>query len=222
MPTSRRSPTKPRADAPLAAVREQIVACTRCERLRTYCRPRRPREEGRAPRRRVLGRAQCRVRRSRRPRPHHRPRAGGTRANRTGRVFTGDGVGGSGDFPDARDARIGLREHADIAAPAGRPRPARRVHRRRRALRRRTTSRHGCHLPHLVAETNALSRVRIIVALGRIAFDSAWRLLADRGIIVRPRPAFAHNAAYAAGSGTVIASCPRAGRTRIPASSRRR
>ena len=45
----------------------------------------------------------------------------------------------------------------------------------------------ACH-PHLVAEAAALPRVSIIIGLGRIAFDTAWRLLADRGI---DRPAAA-------------------------------
>ena len=43
-----------------------------------------------------------------------RPAAHG--ANRTGRVFTGDGVGGSGDFLMAALHRAGLREHPDVAA----------------------------------------------------------------------------------------------------------
>jgi uracil-DNA glycosylase len=211
MPTSRRSPTKPRAEAPLAAVREQIVACTRCDRLRTYC-ARVAREKKAAHRDDVYWG---------RPVPGFgdpdarvliiglAPAAHG--ANRTGRVFTGDGVGGSGDFlmramhvsgfaniPTSRHPQDGLAlRDAFIAAavrcapPDNTPTPDEIA---------------ACHA-HLVAETAALARVRIIVALGRIAFDATWRLLADRGIVVRPRPAFAHNAAYAAGGGyTVIAS----------------
>ena len=42
----------------------------------------------------------------------------------------------------------------------------------------------------------------VIVALGRIGFDGAWRLLADRGIVVRPRPPFGHDAAYEIDGGT--------------------
>ncbi len=63
----------------------------------------------------------------------------------------------------------------------------------------------ACH-PHLVVEAAALPRVKVIVGLGRIAFEAAWRLLAARGIIVKPRPLFAHDAAYDAGGFTVIAS----------------
>ncbi|HET7219276.1 MAG TPA: uracil-DNA glycosylase [Vicinamibacterales bacterium] len=211
MPTSRRSPTKPRADAALAAVREQIVACTRCERLRTYC-SRIAREKKAAHRDDVywgrpvpgFGDPQARL-----LIVGLAPAAHG--ANRTGRVFTGDGTGGSGDFlmramhasgfaniPASRDRHDGLTLHdAFIAAavrcapPDNKPTPAEIA---------------ACHA-HLVAEVSALPRARIIVALGRIAFDATWRLLADRGVVVRPKPAFAHNAAYAAGDGyTVIAS----------------
>lgn len=60
-----------------------------------------------------------------------------------------------------------------------------------------------CHA-HLVAEAAALSRVRVIVALGRIAFDASWRLLADRGINVRPRPAFGHGLTYRPDGGPVV------------------
>jgi uracil-DNA glycosylase len=63
----------------------------------------------------------------------------------------------------------------------------------------------ACH-SHLVAETAALPRLEVIVALGKIAFDAAWRLLGDRGIEVRPRPAFAHGAVCAYGGYTVIGS----------------
>ena len=34
--------------------------------------------------------------------------------------------------------------------------------------------------------------MRVIVALGRIGFEAAWRLLADRGVVLRPRPRFGH------------------------------
>ena len=64
----------------------------------------------------------------------------------------------------------------------------------------------ACH-PHLVAEAAALRRMKVMVALGRIAFDAAWRLLDDRGIAVRPRPVFGHGLVYhPAGGPVVIAS----------------
>ena len=211
MPTSRRSRTKPRADSPLASIHQQIIACTRCERLRSYC-ARIARDRKAAHRDEIYWG---------RPVPGFgdplarvliiglAPAAHG--ANRTGRVFTGDGAGGSGDFlmramhasgfatlPTSRHPEDGLAlRDAFIAAavrcapPDNKPTPAEIA---------------ACHA-HLVAEADALPRARIIVALGRIAFNAAWRLLAGRGVIVRPRPAFAHNAAYTASDGyTVIAS----------------
>ena len=56
-------------------------------------------------------------------------------ANRTGRVFTGDGPMGSGDFLMARAAPRRLREHPDGAASGRRADADRRVHRRGRPLR---------------------------------------------------------------------------------------
>src|SRR5712691_2479434 len=92
----------------LASVRERIVACTKSPRLRAFCaavatkRKRAHRDDvywGKpvpgfgdpAARLLILGLA---------------PAAHG--ANRTGRVFTGDGVGGSGDFLMAALHRSGF------------------------------------------------------------------------------------------------------------------
>src|ERR1019366_2058558 len=87
-----------RSPASLLSVRQSIIACTRCPRLRTYC-ERIAREKRAAfrhdtywgkpvagfgdPKARVLVLGLA-------------PAAHG--ANRTGRNFTGDGAGGSGDF----------------------------------------------------------------------------------------------------------------------------
>jgi uracil-DNA glycosylase len=132
-------------------------------------------------------------------------------ANRTGRVFTGDGPGASGDFlmramhaagfaniPTARHRDDGLMlTDAFIAAavrcapPDNKPTPGEIV---------------ACR-PHLVAEAAALPRVRVLVGLGKIGFDAAFALLSERGVDVRPRPAFAHDIAYPIGDGfTVIGS----------------
>ena len=195
----------------LVDVRQQIITCNRCARLRTYCK--RIATEKKAAHRHEtywgrpvpgFGDPQARVLVI-----GLAPAAHG--ANRTGRVFTGDGPLGSGDFlmramhahgfasiPTARHADDGLMlTDAFIAAavrcapPGNKPTPAEIA---------------ACH-PHLVAETEALPRVSIIIGLGRIGFDAAWRLLADRGIIVRPRPPFGHNVAYeTAGGYTVIGS----------------
>jgi uracil-DNA glycosylase family 4 len=196
---------------PLAQVRAEIVACAACPRLREYC-ARIAREKRRAfrddvywgrpvpgfgdPRARLLliGLA---------------PAAHG--ANRTGRVFTGDGEGGSGDFlmaalhragfanmPTSRHPADGLKlTDAFIAAavrcapPDNKPTPE--------EIRR-------C-LPHLDAEVRALSRVRVVVALGKIGFDAYLRLLRERGAVVRPRPEFGHAAAHRLPGGQTLVGC---------------
>jgi uracil-DNA glycosylase len=63
----------------------------------------------------------------------------------------------------------------------------------------------ACH-PHLVAEVAALPCVKVIVALGKIGFDAAWRLLAERGIVIKPKPIFAHGAILKTAGPTVVAS----------------
>ena len=114
-------------------------------------------------------------------------------ANRTGRVFTGDGSGdflmgamhatGFANIPTSRCADDGLRltgayitASVRCAPPANKPTP----------------DEIAACLPHLLAEVDALPHVRVIVCLGKIGFDTAWRLLANRGITMRPRPAFGH------------------------------
>ena len=118
-------------------------------------------------------------------------------ANRTGRNFTGDGVGGSGDFlmaamhanglaslPTSRGIGDGLRlKDAYIAAaarcapPDNKPTPAELAHCR----------------THLEAEWALLTRVSVVVCLGRIAYDICWQILDARGLrLPRPRPAFVH------------------------------
>jgi uracil-DNA glycosylase len=38
--------------------------------------------------------------------------------------------------------------------------------------------------------------VAVVVALGQLAFDACWRVLARRGCGIKPRPAFAHGAEH--------------------------
>ncbi len=116
--------------------------------------------------------------------------------NRTGRVFTGDA---SGDFlwpalhaaglangPLSVRAGDGL-EATDLwitapvksAPPANKPLPS---------------ERDNC-APYLLRELAALDRVRVIVALGGIAWASALRTLAALGAsLPRPLPKFGHGA----------------------------
>jgi uracil-DNA glycosylase family 4 len=180
----------------LSEVHREIVACNRCARLRSYCQEiarvkraafRHDTYWGKPvpgfgdPKARllVLGLA---------------PAAHG--ANRTGRVFTGDGVGASGDFlmaalhrngfasiPTSQSINDGLTLiDAYIAAsvrcapPDNKPTPE---------------EIHACR-PHLHAELAHLANVRVVVALGKIAFDVWWRVMQERGVAVRPRPAFGH------------------------------
>jgi uracil-DNA glycosylase family 4 len=194
----------------LDRIRARVVSCNRCERLRTYCRQV-AKEKKAAFRDEVywgrpvpgFGDPQARVLII-----GLAPAAHG--ANRTGRVFTGDGALGSGNFlmramhatgfaniPTANDPNDGLAlSDAYIsmavrcAPPENKPTPGEIAQ---------------CH-SHLLAEAGALPRVQVFVALGRIAFDATWKLLGDRGIVVRPRPAFAHNASYTTDGGAVIAS----------------
>ena len=195
----------------LTQVHHNIVTCNRCERLRSYCSEiaqvkraafRNDTYWGKPvpgfgdpdARVMVLGLA---------------PAAHG--ANRTGRVFTGDGGGGSGDFlmaamyrhgfasiPTSQSIDDGLRlTDAFIAAavrcapPDNKPTPEEIV---------------ACQ-PHLEAELALLKNVKVVVALGKIAFDVWWKVVAGRGLVIRPRPALAHGAVCRTkGSPIVIAS----------------
>ena len=195
----------------LATARDAIVSCEACPRLRRYCQAV-AREKRRAyrddtywgrpvpgfgdPRARLLlvGLA---------------PAAHG--ANRTGRVFTGDGAGGSGDFLMAALHRAGFAniptsQHPDdglelrdafiaaavrCAPPDNKPTPEEITQ---------------C-LPHLDAEINALPRIRVVVALGKIAFDAYLQLLKQRDVNVRPRPPFAHSASHALPNGQTLVGC---------------
>jgi uracil-DNA glycosylase family 4 len=114
-------------------------------------------------------------------------------ANRTGRPFTGDRSGdflmtamhatGFASLPTSSHTRDGLTlsdayitSVVRCAPPDNRPSP---------------TEITSCH-ELLQAETDALGRLQVVVALGKIAFDGYWRLLADQGVAVRPRPRFRH------------------------------
>ena len=195
----------------LQAIQQSIVSCERCPRLREYCaeiartKRRAYRNEvywGKPvpgfgdPRARMLLVALA-------------PAAHG--ANRTGRVFTGDGPHGSGDFlmaalhragfaniPTAERTDDGLElTDAFIAAavrcapPDNKPTPVEIA---------------NC-LPHLDAEIAALPRVRVVVALGKIGFEAYLQLLKRRGVNVRPKPAFGHGVAHELPNGQTLIGC---------------
>ena len=188
-----------------------IVSCERCPRLRAYCRDI-ARVRKRAYRDQVywgkpvpgFGDSNARV-----LLVALAPAAHG--ANRTGRPFTGDGVGGSGDFlmaalHRAGFANIATSQHpgdglvlrdvfiasaARCAPPDNKPTPEELA---------------NC-LPHLASEIDALPRIRIVVALGRIAFDAYLRFVHSRGIVVRPKPLFAHGLAHTLPNGQTLVGC---------------
>lgn len=183
----------------LSTIRRQVISCQRCPRLRAYC---------------------ARVARNKRAAFRHeeywgRPVPGfGDRharvlvlglapaahgANRTGRVFTGDG---SSDFlmqamhradfanlPTSQTARDGLKlKDAYISAvvrcapPENKP----------------TTREIANCQGYLESELTALGRVRVVVALGKVAFDAYWRLVASHDVAPKPKPRFAHGLVFQA------------------------
>lgn len=179
-------------------IHQSIITCERCTRLRDYCR-------GIGETRRAAYRDQTYWAR---PVPGFGdPRArililglapGAHGANRTGRPFTGDG---SGNFmypvlhdlglanrtqAIARDDGLKLR-HAWIASvvrcapPGDKPLP--------QEVR-------NCS-QHLAAEVAALSRVRVVVCLGKIAWDGYLAHLQHTGLITRKSAyRFTHGAEY--------------------------
>jgi uracil-DNA glycosylase family 4 len=180
----------------LTDVHHAITSCEKCPRLRNYC-TRIAREKKRAYRGDtywgrpvpgfgdakasvlILGLA---------------PAAHG--ANRTGRVFTGDGVGGSGDFlmtalhrngfanlDTSRHAGDGLQLRGAYIAAAVRCAPP---------DNKPTPEEIARCLEHLEIEVRCLPNVRVVVALGKIAFDAWLQLLKRRGVRLSPRPAFGH------------------------------
>ena len=184
--------------AVIQSVQERIVGCEQCSRLRDYCRQ--------------IGETRRKAYRDQeywaRPvpgfgDPHARilvlglaPGAHG--ANRTGRVFTGDG---SGDFmypvlhelglaskPVATHRDDGLKlRHLWIASvvrcapPGDKPTPA--------EIR-------SCSA-HLTDEVDALPRVRVVVCLGKIAWDGYLAHLLNASVIARRSEyKFGHGAEY--------------------------
>jgi uracil-DNA glycosylase family 4 len=129
-------------------------------------------------------------------------------ANRTGRMFTGDG---SGDFlwpalhaaglasqPASRRRDDGLRA-IDLWVTA----PVRCVPPDNKPL---PSERDNC-APYLVRELAALDRARVVIALGAFGWDAALRTFAALGAAVpAPRPRFAHGAEVNIGRWTLLGS----------------
>ncbi len=192
----------------LAKIRRDVVGCALCPRLVAW-----REESARHPPRRFRGEKYWA-----RPVPAFgdpaarllvvglAPAAHG--GNRTGRMFTGDA---SGDFlyralhetgfassPVSRSRDDGLEVSramitaaARCAPPGNRPLPE--------ELDR-------CR-PYLGRELATLPRVRVLVALGTVAFAACLRILRDSGVALpRPRPRFRHGARYELGRYVLIAS----------------
>lgn len=179
-------------------IHESIATCERCPRLRDYCRG--------------IGEVKRRAYQDEtywaRPVPGFGdPRArvlilglapGAHGANRTGRPFTGDGSGyfmypvlhelGFASQPTGVSRDDGLRlRHAWIASvvrcapPGDKPLP--------QEIRNCAT--------HLASEIQALPRVRVVVCLGKIAFDGYLAHLLHTEVIARKSEyRFSHGASY--------------------------
>jgi uracil-DNA glycosylase family 4 len=118
--------------------------------------------------------------------------------NRTGRVFTGDNPGGSGEllFEALHRARYSPRARsigpADGLVLTGAYIAA--VNRCAPPGNRPTVEERDACLPFLARELALLHDVRVILALGAWAWDGVLRALAVLGHIARPRPRFGHAA----------------------------
>jgi len=126
--------------------------------------------------------------------------------NRTGRIFTGDRSGdwlfgalhrtgyanqatsvSADDGLELRDAYVAA--VVRCAPPANKPTPE---------------ERDRC-MPYLVRELALLERVRVIVVLGKFAYDATARMLATSGSpLPSPRPPFGHGVEVASDRATVV------------------
>jgi len=132
-------------------------------------------------------------------------------ANRTGRMFTGDVPGGAADFlmgalhragfanrPTSRARDDGLRLTDCYLTAVVRCAPPRN--------KPSAEEIRNC-LPWLLKELDLLPNVRVILALGGVAFQGVLRALALQGArIPNPKPRFAHGAVYELGRYTLMAS----------------
>jgi len=120
-------------------------------------------------------------------------------ANRTGRMFTGDRSGdwlyealhrfGFANQPTSVDRNDGLKLRDTFITAAARCAPPGNKPTREEFARCR---------PYLLTELGLLRRMRVVIALGRIAFDTflgAWQETGHR--IAKPRPRFGHGEATA-------------------------
>ena len=191
---------------PLDELTASIIACTRCPRLTAY-----RAEVARTKRRAYAGQGYWG-----KPVPGFGdPQArlllvglapGAHGANRTGRMFTGDR---SGDFlyaalyragfasrPESLHREDGLSLRDAYITAAARCAPPK---------NRPTAAELANCLPYLQTELQLLPNVRVILALGGIAFDYTLRALRNLGeTLPRPKPRFAHGAEVLIGRYTLL------------------
>ena len=126
--------------------------------------------------------------------------------NRTGRIFTGDRSGdwlygalytfGFANQPTSRHRGDGLKLQDAYVTAAVRCAPP--------ANKPTLKEMDNCR-PYLVRELALLQRVRVVVALGKIAFDSYLRARGEGGLEVpRPLPRFGHGLDYALPGGVTL------------------
>lgn len=197
---------KPAAGDVLRVLQETIAACERCSRLREYCT-----RIGETKRRAYMDQEYWA-----RPVPGFGdPNArllilglapGAHGANRTGRPFTGDG---SGDFmyPVLHELGLATKDRAisrddglrlkkawigsvvRCAPPGDKPTPE--------EIRTCST--------HLTAEVDALPKVKVVVCLGKIAWDGYLAHLVNTGVIPRRSAyTFSHGAEYRLPNGLTL------------------
>ncbi len=125
-------------------------------------------------------------------------------SNRTGRMFTGDSSGetlyaalhraGFASQPTSAARDDGLTLHGAFITAIGRCAPP---------DNRPTPEEFANCQPFLARELALLAGVRVVLALGQLAFDGYLRLLREQGHPA-PRLKFAHGARYALGDGLPV------------------
>jgi uracil-DNA glycosylase family 4 len=126
--------------------------------------------------------------------------------NRTGRIFTGDR---SGDWLFGALHRTGYANQAtSVSADDGlelRDAYVAAVVRCAPPANKPTTEERDRCMPYLVRELALLERVRVIVVLGKFAYDATARVLAMSGSpLPSPRPPFGHGVEVASDRATVV------------------
>jgi uracil-DNA glycosylase family 4 len=191
----------------LRAVRDDVVSCTRCERLVAW-----RNEAAHEPPARYAGQRYWAKPLPGFGDPNARlvvvglaPAAHG--GNRTGRIFTGDR---SGDWLFRALHKAGYASQAEssstddglklkdcyicaivrCAPPANKPLPS---------------ERDNC-IGYTVRELRLLRRARAILALGSYAWDGALRAASELGSHVKPKPRFGHGATAEVGRWTLVGS----------------